>query len=212
MRLFLLDELTTVYSINNLIVAVAGSWRGVRTGIIIVVTGLSHILLGLPASSDDALVGCLCPVVSWVKLVNALLDILHGMILAGIFSILSVVGVASGVEVLVTVVEEDVLRVEVDQVALLLGELELGDEAGNSELLDNPHDIELLIETCLGLSLQVVVSLATVSAAEAPWGREVLLTNESPHGVLEGLTPLSLEHETLLEAALILGRCNLVVR
>lgn len=129
----------------------------------------------------------------------------------GAFDFLSVVGVTRGVEVLVTIVEEHVLGVVVDEVTLLFGQLEFGNEAGNSELLDDPHDVQLLIETCLSLGLKVVVSFVSMSAAAAPGGCKVLLEEEAPHRVFERLTPLRLMSKVLPESMFILGNLNLMM-
>lgn len=186
----------------------------VRCAIVIVATSVSHSLLVLAASAHDALVRLLMLPVVRIKSVDAVSNNVLGVLMTrwlGTIDLLSVIGVARGVEVLVAIVEQHVLGVVVDQVALLFAQLELGNEAGNSKLLDNLHDVELLIETCLSLGLKVIVPLVSVSAAAAPGGCEILLEEESPHGVFERLAPLCLQCKVLLESTFILRWRDLVM-
>jgi len=44
-----------------------------------------------------------------------------------------------------------------------------------------------LVESSTGLALESVLKVVFVSAAETPWGGEVLLAEEAPHIVAEGL-------------------------
>lgn len=53
----------------------------------------------------------------------------------------------------------------VDQVALLLSELELGNKASNSELLNDVEDVELGVESCTGFRLKLVLVVIRMPAA-----------------------------------------------
>ena len=94
----------------------------------------------------------------------------------------------------------------VNEVALLLSELKLGDEASYSQFLDDLENIKLLIQSRASLGLQLILIICLVSAAEAPRAREVLFTKESPHRIPEWLaTILALCTKSLLELSVVLG-------
>ena len=113
----------------------------------------------------------------------------------------------------------------VDKITLLISQVELCNKASYSELLDNLEDIELLIETGARLSLQLVLIVIRVTAAEAPWAGEVLLAEETPHTVPEWLaTVVAFTAQVVLElvamlrwlwvvvAILVLGFLHVVVQ
>ena len=55
--------------------------------------------------------------------------------------------------------EEHVLSVIVDEIALLVAQVKLSNEAGNSKLLNDLEDIKLLIETRTRLCLELVLGI-----------------------------------------------------
>ena len=96
----------------------------------------------------------------------------------------------------------------VNKVALLLSEVELSDEAGNSELLDDLEDVKLGVESASGLALEFVQFVLAVglSAAEAPGAGEVLLAEEARHTVVERLAAtFNLRQQVVDEGVLVLG-------
>lgn len=93
------------------------------------------------------------------------------------------------------------------KVALLLSEVELRDKAGNSKFLDDLEDVELGVEAASGLALEFVQFVLAIGlpAAEAPGAGEVLLAEEAPHTVVEGLTaPFDLSQQVVDEWVLVL--------
>ena len=101
--------------------------------------------------------------------------------------------------------EEHVFSVIVDEVALLVAQVKLSHEAGNSKLLNDLEDVKLLIETRSRLCLELVLSIVRVSAAQTPRTVEILFTTESPHRVAERLSPIvDLRMEVTLEGGCIL--------
>lgn len=150
---------------------------------------LDMLLLGNSVPGHDALVGLLVLRVAWVERVDGIGHVgHHPLVAASVSRVPPVVEVPASVEGLLdrVVPEEHVLRVVVDQVALRVRELELTDEARNSELLDNLQDIELRVEARAGLGLQLVLLVVPMAAAAAPGRNKVLLTAEAPKGVAEG--------------------------
>lgn len=88
----------------------------------------------------------------------------------------------------------------VDQVALLISQFQLSNEASDSQLLDDLQDVELLIESLACLRLQLILVVIRVAAAQAPWTREILFAEEAPHIVAERLaTVAALGSQVMLE-------------
>ena len=126
-------------------------------------TEASHFLLLGPASSHDPLVGFLMLLFSRVKRFNGPLDVLLDSCVASLFiSLVSpVVCVPACIEGCgnLIVSEEHVLSVIVDEIALLVAQVKLSNEAGNSKLLNDLEDIKLLIETRTRLCLELVLGI-----------------------------------------------------
>lgn len=112
----------------------------------------------------------------------------------------------------------------VDQVALLIRQLQLSDEASNSQLLDDLQDIELLVKSRARLCLKLVLVVIRVATAQAPRARKVLFAEEAPHVVAEGLAAIAaLSAQVMLEllamlrwlwimvTILVFGLLNIVV-
>ena len=117
------------------------------------------------------------------------------------------VSVATKVNIwcLVIISEKHVLGVIVHQVVLLGGDGQLSHETSNSEFLNDGADVELAVEACAGLALELVLVRVLVLAAEAPRARHVLLSEESPHGVPERSASVThLMQEVVSEVSVIL--------
>jgi len=124
------------------------------------------------------------------------------------------VSVAGSVEIgrLAIISEQHVLRMVVNQVALLVRELELGDKASDSQLLNDLEDVELGVESGASLGLELVLSILGMPAAQTPRTGEVLLAEEAPHGVFEGLAAVAhLSSQVVLELLVLLGGTWVVV-
>ena len=68
----------------------------------------------------------------------------------------------------------------VGQILLLGAEAHLRDEASHTQLLDDRHDVELGVEACTRLTLQLVLGTVAEAAAQAPRTAEVLFATEAP--------------------------------
>jgi hypothetical protein len=147
---------------------------------------------------------------SWVERFDGLTDIVLDPVittlrLAAVGPVVCVPARIKGSGNLI-VSEEHVLSVVIDEIALLVGQVELGNETGYSKLLNDLEDVKLLIEPGARLCLELVLGTVRVSAAQAPRTIEVLLTTESPHGVAERLAPVvDLSMEIALEGTGVLG-------
>lgn len=94
----------------------------------------------------------------------------------------------------------------VHEVLLLRGEVEVSDEASDTQLLDNVEDVELGVEASAGLDLELVLGRVAEAAAAAPRTREVLLAEEPPARVFERLAAVaSLRKQVVLELNVALG-------
>ena len=152
----------------------------------------------------------------WVERFNGLTNIILNSVvttlyLAAVGPVVCVPACIKGCCNLI-VSEEHVLSVVVDEIALLIAQVKLSNEAGYSKLLNDLQDVKLLVETGSRLCLKLVLGIVRVPATQAPWTVEVLLTTESPHRVAERLAPvMNLSMEVALEAAGVLGRSRVVV-
>ena len=172
------------------------------------------ILFPRSVPGHNSLVSFLDGVLGWVESVDARADIVTDSIIACNRLLLTMIGIPRSIEVrcLRVISEQHVLRVIVDQVALLIRELELSDKTGNSELLNDLKDVKLGVESRTGLALQLVLIVVRVPAAETPWTGEVLLAEEAPHAVAEGLTTVAdLSAQVVLELLLLFGGLRVVI-
>lgn len=179
---------------------VSSNWLDASAGVatiilfVVVIFNISELLFSVGFAGHDLLVGLNVLDVVAVKFDDGLGSVVGHSDVASLFnSCGSVVSVAAEVHIwsILVISEEHVLGVIVDQVVLFSGEVELSDEASDSEFLDNLADVELAVEACAGLALQLVLIRVRVLAAEAPWAREVLLLEEAPHGVPERSAPVT---------------------
>ena len=184
--------------------------------IVIITAKASMFLLVLPASSQNPLVGLLMLFFGGVERFNGLTNIILDSVIATLclVAVGPMVCVPACIEGCgnIIVSEEHVLSVVVDEVALLVAQVKLGNEAGYSKLLNDLEDVKLLVETCARLCLELILGIMRVPAAQAPWTVEVLFTTESPHRVAERLAPvMDLSMEVALEGTGVLGRFRVVV-
>jgi len=179
---------------------VTSNWLDASAGVvatilfIVVILNISELLFPVGFAGHDLLVGLNVLGIVAAKLDNGLSSVVGDSEVASLLnSGGSMVSVATEVHVgsILVISEEHVLGVIVDQVVLLSGEVELSDEASDSEFLDNLADVELAVEAGAGLALQLVLVGVRVLAAEAPGAGEVLLLEEAPHGVPERSAPVT---------------------
>ena len=205
------EGLITTISAKGVVLSILMDLVGWIVAITITITAeLSKLLLLGPASGQDPLVGLLVFLFGGVERLDGLTDVVFdpGIATLLLVLVLPVVCVPARIEGSgnLIVSEEHVLSVVVDEVALLVGQVKLGDEAGYSKLLNDLEDIELLVEPGARLCLELVLGTVRVPAAQAPRTVEVLLTTESPHGVAERLAPVvDLSIEVGLEGTGVLG-------
>ena len=150
---------------------------------VVILVHVGVLLLSRSVPGHDTLVSLLVTLVSWVECLDGLINVVHHAGVTVQVLLASVISVAVSVQLRVDFVvsEEHVLRVVVDEVALGLVQVQLSNETTDSELLDDLEDIELLIKTSTRLTLQLVLVIIRMAAAEAPWAVEILLAEEPRH-------------------------------